>query len=111
MYLISEQGNTLSVDLSDRVSSREAFSLRCDLISSVEKKQVETVEFNMGKLQFIDNILLGILIIVLRKVSARNGKILIIEPNHDVKNVFKIARLDSSFNIWFQALLSTELEE
>ena len=57
------------------------------------KHQFTKVNVDLGDLEFIDSMGMGRLIILKKKITKDNKKMIIVNVPEDIKNIFKIAEL------------------
>ena len=66
-----------------------------DIIEKGNRKLI----MDMSKVEYIDSSGLGVLVSVLKKVKASEGKLVLISPKSSVKQILSLTNLDKVFNI------------
>jgi anti-sigma B factor antagonist len=71
-----------------------------ELSELVEKEYMTKMVINFGKIKFLSSAVLGKLISLNKKITAQKGRLAFCEINADIRQVFKITRLDKLIPIY-----------
>ena len=94
---ITEQGNTLKVDVDGRLVAAVAPDLRDEVLSKMSDGT--NVLFDLGGMVHIDSSGLGVLVQVLQKAKAGGGKVVLAALQPGPKIVFDITKVSRVFEI------------
>jgi anti-sigma B factor antagonist len=96
-WSITEQGNTLKVEVDGRLVAAIAPDLRDDVLSKMSDGT--NVLFDLGRMVHIDSSGLGVLVQVLQKAKAGGGKVVLAALQAGPKIVFDITKVSRVFEI------------
>ena len=96
-WSITEQGNTLKVEVDGRLVAAIAPDLRDDVLSKMSDGT--NVLFDLGRMVHIDSSGLGVLVQVLQKAKAGGGKVVLAALQPAPKIVFDITKVSRVFEI------------
>ena len=94
---ITEQGNTLKVDVDGRLVAAVAPELRDEVLSKMSDGT--NVLFDLSRMVHIDSSGLGVLVQVLQKAKAGGGKVILAALQAGPKIVFDITKVSRVFEI------------
>ena len=94
---ITEQGNTLKVEVEGRLVAAVAPELRDDVLSKMSDGA--NVLFDLSRMVHIDSSGLGVLVQVLQKAKAGGGKVILAALQAGPKIVFDITKVSRVFEI------------
>jgi anti-sigma B factor antagonist len=87
------------IDLTGEVDAYTSARFRDTMLELVEKGAAHLV-INMESVEYIDSSGLGALVGGLKRVSEREGKIVIVCSNPQIKKVFEITGLEKVFSVF-----------
>ena len=96
---IRRNGEYAILDLVGEVDAYTAGRFREIMLSVIEEGHKDVI-VSMQKVEYIDSSGLGALVGGLKRVSEKNGKIVIVCDNQQVKKVFEITGLEKVFQIF-----------
>ena len=73
------------------------------------EKGTKNIIISFECVEYIDSSFLGALVAILKKLLSENGKLILIELNNDIRNLFELTRLDKIFDL--KNSLETALEK
>ena len=94
---ISEQGNTLKIEVDGRLVAAVAPEFKEDVLSRMSDGM--NALFDLGKMVHIDSSGLGVLVQVLQKAKAGGGKVVLAALQPGPKIVFDITKVSRVFEI------------
>lgn len=96
---VRRNGDYAILDLVGEVDAYTAGRFREIMLGVIEEGHKDVI-VSMQKVEYIDSSGLGALVGGLKRVSERNGKIVIVCDNQQVKKVFEITGLEKVFQIF-----------
>lgn len=94
---ITEQGNTLKVEVDGRFVAAIAPGLREEILAKMSEGT--NVLFDLGRMVHIDSSGLGVLVQILQKAKASGGKVVLAALQPGPKIVFDITKVSRVFDI------------
>ena len=94
---ISEEGNTIKVDIDGRLVAAVAPTLREEILGKLQEGT--NVLFDLSGMVHIDSSGLGVLVQILQKAKASGGKVVLAALQPGPKIVFDITKVSRVFEI------------
>ncbi len=96
---VRKNGTTRIIDLHGEVDAYTSARFREIMLELIDDGGIDLV-INMCKVEYIDSSGLGALVGGLKRVSERNGKIVIVSDGPQIRKVFEITGLEKVFPIY-----------
>ena len=88
--------DSLNIDIPKDFSVEAAADFRLKINEYIENGVVDFI-FNFSECTFIDSTGLGVLVSIYKMCAERNGKLKLLSLRPEVRNLFKLTRLDRVF--------------
>ncbi|TCD01708.1 STAS domain-containing protein [Pedobacter psychroterrae] len=83
--------------------AKDANLSRSDIFKEYVFEEIESGESNIvisfENVEYLDSSFLGALVAILKKLTPIGGKLVLVELNNDIQNLFELTRLDKIFII------------
>ncbi|MCF6268246.1 MAG: ATP-binding protein [Melioribacteraceae bacterium] len=99
-FNVSNENGALTITPSGNITSSVADNFRVILLESLDENN-ENIVFNFEKVEDLDSISLSLLITFAKMFNRKfpNVVIKVISANNDIKNLFKLTRINKFYNI------------
>jgi anti-sigma B factor antagonist len=85
------------------IVEKDANLTRSDRFKEIVFKEIESGTRNLiisfENVEYLDSSFLGALVAILKNLVPKNGKLVLIELNSDIRNLFELTRLDKIFDL------------
>jgi anti-sigma B factor antagonist len=85
------------------IVEKDANLTRSDRFKEIVLKEIESGTRNLiisfENVEYLDSSFLGALVAILKNLVPKNGKLVLIELNSDIRNLFELTRLDKIFDL------------
>lgn len=96
---VRKNGSTRIIELNGEVDAYTSARFREIMLELIDDGGIDLI-INMCKVEYIDSSGLGALVGGLKRVSERNGKIVIVSDGPQIRKVFEITGLEKVFPIY-----------
>jgi len=95
---IDRRGEAVVVRLAGKIDNARSPDLHKAMIELCNQKPCHVL-LQLAAVSYLDSSGVGTLVEIARRVKSYSGKLTLIGPNHRVRSVFEITRLDQFFHI------------
>jgi anti-sigma B factor antagonist len=85
------------------IVEKDANLTRSDRFKEIVLKEIESGTRNLiisfENVEYLDSSFLGALVAILKNLVPKNGKLVLIALNSDIRNLFELTRLDKIFDL------------
>lgn len=95
------------------ISDKDANLTKSENFKEIVFKEIESgtrkLIISFEHVEYLDSSFLGALVAILKNLVPKNGKLILIELNNDIRNLFELTRLDKIFHL--ENSLETALDD
>jgi anti-sigma B factor antagonist len=94
-----QEGNVTIVDLSGQIKLGEGTSVLRDTVKDLLGKGQKKILLNLGDVDYVDSVTVGVLISALTSVRNQGGELKLLHVTKKVRAVLQITKLDTVFHV------------
>ena len=94
-----QSGSVIIIDLSGQIKLGEGTAVLRDAVKDLLGKGYKKILLNLGDVNYVDSITVGVLISALSSVRNQGGELKLLHLTKKVRTVLEITKLDTVFHI------------
>ena len=87
------------IELNEKLARESVISFRQKAVEYIEANDITDVIIDLTNLNWIDSAGIGVLMVIFKLVNRKNGKLIFVNPNKQISEIFSILKLNQVFNI------------